>query len=105
MPSRSQQESPYVTEQDVAEVTAQIEAELEHLQVSDVLLHTISTVASLAYRALHEEERDLDQVRLGIDALCALLPLLEPRLPDELRRDFGAVIADLQFTYAEAIRP
>jgi hypothetical protein len=93
-----------VTEHEVEDVTAQIEAELEHLQVSDVLLHTVSTAASLAYRGLREPDGDLQQVRLGIDALAALLPLLEASLPDELRGDFRAVIADLRLAYAEASR-
>jgi hypothetical protein len=93
-----------VTEHEVEDVAAQIEAELEHLQVSDVLLHTASTVASLAYRNLREDARDLEQARLGIDGLRALVPLLEASLPDELRSDFGAVIADLQFAYAAATR-
>lgn len=94
-----------MTEQEVEEVTAQIEAELEHLQVSDVLLHTASTVTSLTYRGLREPGGgDLEQVRLGIDGLRALLPLLDPSLPDELRSDFGAAIADLQLAYVEATR-
>jgi hypothetical protein len=104
MPSRSPQGSQSVTEHEIEDVTAQIEAELAHLQVSDVLLHTASTVASLAYRVLREEDRELRQVRLAIDSLQALLPLLESSLPAELRGDFRRVIGDLQFAYAEATR-
>ena len=88
---------------DAAALTAEIEAELARLRVSDVLLHTVSTVATLAYRRLHDEQRDLDQVRLAVDTLRALLPLLEPSLTDELRRDFAAAVADLQLAYANAV--
>jgi hypothetical protein len=89
-----------VTEQEVAE---QIEAELEKLSVSDVLLHTVTTVASLAYRRLFSADRDLDQVRLAIDSLRSLLPLLEAELPDELEVDFRRALADLQLAYADAV--
>jgi hypothetical protein len=89
-----------VTEQEVAD---QIEAELAKLSVADVLLHTASTVATLAYRKLAPEERDLDQVRLAIDSLQTLLPLLDRELPDEVQRDFRLAVANLQLAYADAV--
>ena len=91
-----------MTEHEVAE---QIEAELERLSVSDVLLHTASTVATLAYRKLTPRDRDLAQVRLAIDALQALLPLLGEELPAEVGRDFRKAIATLQLAYAESVGP
>jgi hypothetical protein len=103
MLSRLPQESPYVTEPDVVDVAAEIEAELARLDVSAVLLHAATTVATLAYRRLPEGERDLEQVRLAIDALRALLPVLEDSLTDELRRDFRTAIADLQLAYGDAV--
>lgn len=102
MLSRSQQGSPSVTEPEQEEVAAQVEAELERLRVSDVLLHTATTVASLAYRRLSADEPDLDQVRLAVESLRAVVPLIEDELPDELRRDFRQAIADLQLGYAGA---
>jgi hypothetical protein len=91
-----------VTEQEVVE---QIEAELERLSVADVLLHTASTVATLAYRKLTPGDRDLEQVRLAIDSLQALLPLLRDDLGDDLERDFREAVANLQFAYAESVGP
>jgi hypothetical protein len=102
MPSRSPQESPSGTEHEVAE---QIEAELERLSVGDVLLHAASTVATLAYRRLAPGDRDLEQVRLAIATLQALLPLLDDGAPAEVRRDFRAAIANLQIAYADAVSP
>jgi hypothetical protein len=87
------------------EVVAQVEAELERLTVADVLLHTASTVATLAYRKLTPSDRDLDQVRLAIDALAAVLPLLEHELPAELEQDFRQALANLRFAYAESVGP
>ena len=93
-----------MTDQEQQAVTAEVEAELARLDVSDVLLHTVSSVAQLAYRDLHEADRDLEQVRLGIEALRALLPLLAGTLPDDLDRDFRAVVAEVQLAYADAVR-
>jgi hypothetical protein len=89
-----------VTDHDVVE---QIEAELAGLSVADVLLHTASTVATLAYRRLEPLDRDLDQVKLAIDSLESLLPLLDEGLPDEVNRDFRTAIATLQIAYADAV--
>jgi hypothetical protein len=92
-----------VTELSQEELTAQIEAELARLHVSDVLLHTISTVVSLAYRRLDGEERDLEQVRLAIEALRAVVPLLDGSVPEDVLRDFRQVTASLQLAYADGV--
>ena len=68
-------------------------------------MQTLSTVSSLAYHRLSEEHRDLDQVRLAIEALRALLPVLSGSLPPELLRDFEQVTANLQLAYARAVAP
>jgi hypothetical protein len=80
-------------------------AALAQLKVSDLLVQTLSTVSSLAYHRLSEEHRDLEQVRLAIEALRALLPVLSPTLPPELTRDFEQVTANLQLAYAGAVGP
>jgi len=76
---------------------------LAQLQVSDLLVQTLSTVSSLAYHRLSEEHRDLEQVRLAIEALRALVPVLAASLPPELLRDFEQVTANLQLAYAKAV--
>ena len=78
-------------------------AALAQLQVADLLVQTLSTVSSLAYHRLSEEHRDLDEVRLAIEALRALLPVLSASLPPELLRDFEQVTANLQLAYASAV--
>jgi hypothetical protein len=86
-----------------AEVAAQLEDELARLSVADVLLHTAGTVATLGYRALLAEERDLEQARVAIEALRALLPVVDGSLTDELRHDLRAALADLQLAYGSAV--
>jgi hypothetical protein len=76
---------------------------LARLQVSDLLVQTLSTVSSLAYHRLSEESRDLEQVRLAIETLRALLPVLSGSLEPELLRDFEQVTANLQLAYASAV--
>ena len=82
----------------------QLEEELQKLQVSDLLVQTLYTVSSLGFRKLSEDDRDLDQARLAIEALRALLPVLEGSVGDELVRDFKQVTSNLQLAYADAAK-
>jgi chromosome segregation ATPase len=84
------------------ELVRQLEAELQKLKVSDLLVQTLYTVSSLGYRRLSDEDRDLEQARLAIEALRALMPVLEDTVGEELIRDFKQVTANLQLAYAEA---
>jgi hypothetical protein len=63
-----------------------------------------SSCSSLGYRKLSEEDRDLDQARLAIETLRALLPVLEGTVADELVRDFKQVTSNLQLAYADAAK-
>jgi hypothetical protein len=82
----------------------QLEEELKKLKVADLLVQTLYTVSSLAYRKLSEEDRDLDQVRLAIEALRALVPILEGSVGEDALRDFKQVTSNLQLAYAEAAK-
>ncbi len=85
-----------VTEQELREA-------LNKLQISDLLVQSLSTASSLAFHRLAPESRDLEQARLGIEALRALVPVLRDSVPAELTRDFEAVTANLQLAYAKAV--
>ena len=87
-----------------AEVAARLEEQLKRLRVSDLLVQTLYTVSSLGYHKLGAEHRDLPQARLAIEALRALLPVLEGEVPPEVRRDFGQVVANMQLAFADADR-
>jgi hypothetical protein len=76
----------------------QLVEELRKAKVSDLLVHTSSMLASLAYGKLAPDVRDLEQARLAIDALKALGPLLD----EQLRRDIEQLVANLQLAYAAA---
>jgi hypothetical protein len=86
------------------ELVRKLEEELKKLKVSDLLVQTLYTVSSLGYRKLSEEDRDLEQARLSIEALRALVPVLEGAVGDDVVRDFKAVTANLQLAYADAAK-
>ena len=72
------------------------------MKVSDLVLSTAATLAQLGFAKLDEATRDLEQARLAIEALKALLGALEGAVPEETLRDFNQVVANLQLAYAAA---
>lgn len=84
------------------EFARRLEEELKRIKVADLLVQTIYTVSSLGYRRLGEEDRDLEQAQLAIEALKALVPVLEGTLPEEMVRDLNQVTANMQLAYAKA---
>lgn len=75
---------------------------IRRMKVSDLLLSTISTTAQLAYAKLEPDSRDLEQARLAIESIKALLPVLEGSVPEEVLGDFSQLVANLQLAYADA---
>ena len=88
--------------EDEQELIEELQAELRRLKVSDLLLQTLYTVSSLGYQRLSGEAKDLEQARLAIEALKALLPVLEGAVPEEATRDFRQVLTNMQLAYASA---
>ena len=88
--------------EDEEKLVEELQAELAKLQVSDLLLQTLYTVSSLGDHRLSGETKDLDQARLAIESLKALMPVLEGSIPDEALRDFQQVLANMQLAFAEA---
>ena len=76
---------------------------LKRLKVSDVLVQSLTTISSLAWQRLSEEDRDLPQARLAIESLRAVVPLLADTVPPEFVRDLEQVTANLQLAYAKAV--
>ncbi len=82
----------------------QLAEAIRGLKVSDLLLSTCSTLAQLGYAKLEPATRDLDQARLAIEALRALVPVFEQSGTDDVARDFRQVVANLQLAFADAAR-
>lgn len=86
------------------ELRAAYEAELKRITTADVVLQTAVSLINLGGRRLGrvagaEDERDLDQVSDAIDAVSALMPVLERRVGSDVAplRD---ALAQLQMAYA-----
>jgi hypothetical protein len=88
--------------EDERQLIEELQSELAKLKISDLLLQTLYSVAQLTYHRLDPEGRDLEQARLGIDALRALVPVLDGSVPEDALRDFQQVLANLQLAYAGA---
>jgi hypothetical protein len=91
--SRRLAEGPAFTPEQIAE-------QIRRLKVSDLLVAETSTLAQIGYAKLGD--RDLEQARLAIDALRALVPVLAGAIPEQAQRDFQQVVANLQLAYADA---
>ncbi len=87
---------------DEQKLIEELQAELAKLKVADLLLQTLYSVSSLGYHRLSGGTRDLEQARLAIEALRALVPVLEGSVPGEALRDFNQVLANLQLAYVAA---
>jgi hypothetical protein len=85
------------------ELAEQLQEELRKLKISEVLVQTVFTVSSLGYRRLGEEDRDLEEARLAIEAVRALVPVLKGTVPDQVTHDFEQLIANMQLAYAKAV--
>jgi hypothetical protein len=75
---------------------------IRRMKVSDLLLSTISTTAQLAYAKLEPDSRDLEQARLAIESIKALLPVLEGSVAEDVLAEFNHLVANLQLAYVEA---
>jgi hypothetical protein len=87
------------TEEELAQLLA---AELGKLRVADVLAQTVLSVSQLGFMRMGDQGRNLEEARLAIDALRALVPILAEALPEQAARDFESVIANMQLAYARA---
>jgi len=85
------------------ELRAAYEAELKRLRVEHVLLDNVAALANLGMRRTGlapgtESERDPAQVRLAIESLRALLPVLDQAAPSQVAAIRDAV-SQLQMAY------
>jgi hypothetical protein len=87
----------------VAEDPEKLIEQIRALGIGQLLLSTVSMVVSLSFGKL--EAGELDEARLGIDALRALLPVLEGQTDEEMKRELEQAVASLQLAYANAVLP
>jgi hypothetical protein len=82
---------------DEAELQRRLEEQLRKVRVQDLLLESVASILNLAARRIaKEDERDLEQGRIGIEAARALVDLLDPRARDQVRE----ALSQVQMLYA-----
>jgi hypothetical protein len=80
------------------ELRAQLEEEIKRVRVEDVVLQSVVSILNLSARRIaKDDERDLGQAKVGIDAARALVDLVKPEAQPQLRQ----AISELQMLYAK----
>ena len=80
------------------ELRAQLEEEIRRVRVEDVVLQSAVSILNLSARRIAiDEERDLGQAKVGIDAASALVELVKGDAQPQLRQ----AISELQLLYAK----
>ncbi len=80
------------------EMLRQMEEEMRKVRVQDVVTQSTVSILNLAARRIaKEDERDLEQARVGIEAVRALVDLLEP----EPQREVRNALSQIQVMYAD----
>lgn len=76
----------------------QMEEEMRKVRVQDLVTQSVVSILNLSARRIaKEDERDLEQARVGIDAVRALVDLLEPEQQSEVRN----ALSQVQMLYAQ----
>jgi hypothetical protein len=80
------------------ELRAQLEEEIRNVRVEDVVLQSVVSILNLSARRIaKDDERDLAQAKVGIDAARALTELVKPEAQPQLRQ----AVSELQLLYAK----
>ena len=95
-PQEPQQQQP--TEE---ELRAHLEEQLRQVRVEDLLVESAASIVNLTVRRIAKpDEQDLEQARIGIEAVRALVDLVEGEVAGQIR----SALSDLQLLYARASR-
>ena len=80
------------------EMRQRIEEQLRKVRVQDLLLESVVSVLNLAARRIaKEDERDLEQGRIGIEAVRAVVGLLDPEPAAQVQ----SALSEVQMLYAK----
>ncbi len=80
------------------EMLRQMEEEMRRVRVQDLLAQSVVSILNLSHRRIaKEDERDLEQARIGIDAVDSLASHLEEPAEREVRN----ALAQIRMLYAK----
>jgi hypothetical protein len=81
------------------ELRAALEEQMRKVRVQDLLLQSVASIINLSARRIaKEDERDLEQAKVGIEAVRALVDLL----PEDAAKEVRNALSELQMLYARA---
>ena len=79
------------------ELQRRLEEQLRQVRVQDLLLESVASILNLSARRIGKaDERDLEQARIGIEAVRAVVDLLEPGPREQVRE----ALAQVQMLFA-----
>jgi hypothetical protein len=83
------------------ELRAHLEEQLRKVRVEDLLVESAASIVNLTVRRIAKpDEQDLEQARVGIEAVRALVDLVQGEVAGQIR----SALSDLQVLYARASR-
>lgn len=83
------------------ELRAHLEEQLRQVRVEDLLVESAASIVNLTVRRIAKpDEQDLEQARIGIEAVRALVDLVEGDVAGQIR----SALSELQLLYARASR-
>ena len=92
-PEPTQGETPLSEE----ELQQRLEEQIKKVRVQDLLLESVASILNLSARRIgKEDERDLEQARVGIEAVRAVLELIDPEPREQVRE----ALSQVQMLYA-----
>lgn len=88
------QETPPLSEE---ELQQRLEEQIRKVRVQDLLLESVASILNLSARRIgKEDERDLEQARVGIEAVRAVLELIDEAPREQVRE----ALSQVQMLYA-----
>ena len=83
------------------ELRARIEEQLRRVRVQDLIVDSVASIVNLtARRIAKEDERDLEQAKVGIEAVRSLVELIEGDVAEQVK----TALSELQLLYARAAK-
>ncbi len=89
------------------ELRERIEKALEKITVTDVVLDMMVSLSSLAYQKMgiphevNEKFRDMEQAKLAIDCLDAMVKVLSDRLSEDELKPLSGTLDNLKMNYVK----
>ena len=88
-PAEDAEQAPPASEE---ELQRRLEEQLRQVRVQDLLLESVASILNLSARRIGKaDERDLEQARVGIEAVRAVVDLLEPGPREQVREALSQV--------------